>query len=129
MTFTYDLATDRGKVRLLIPDRIEDEALFDDDEIDAFLVLEESVREATALALETIASDQTLVLKVIKLGDLSTDGPKVSDALRARAADLRSQATDEEAEEDSGAFDVVEMVPNAFSWRERMYNEALRSNS
>ena len=66
--------------------------------------------------------------KVLKLGDLSTDGAKLSDALRARAADLREQALDAEAAEDGGAFEVVEMVQNQFGYRERMYNEALRSN-
>lgn len=127
MTFTFSLATDIGKVRLLIPDRDSTDYIFEDDEITALLVMEGSVvKRATALALETIASDQALTLKVIKLLDLTTDGAKVSDALLKRAATLRSQADEADMAEDGGLFDIAELVPNEFAWRERIYNEALR---
>ncbi len=128
MAFTFVLSTDRGKVRLLIPDRVDIGHLFEDDEIDAFLAMETDVRRSTALALETIASDQAMVLKVMSLLDLTTDGAKVSDALLKRAAALRVQAEEAEAAEDGGAFDVIEMVPNMFAYRERIYNEALRDS-
>jgi len=119
--FTYAPATDRGRVRLMIPDRVAASAMFDDDEIDTFLALEgDEVRLATAMALETIASDQAMTLKVIRLLDLSTDGAKVSDALLARAAGLRAAAAAD------GSFDWGEMVVDDFSYRERLYNQALR---
>ena len=76
-----------------------------------------------ALALETIASDTVMVLKVIKLLDLTTDGAKVSDALLKRAAMLRAQA---EAEDVEGAFDWAELVLNDFSYREFSLKDALR---
>ncbi len=121
MTFTYDVSTARGKVRLMIPDRDADNAIFDDDEIDAFLSLEsQDVRLATALALETIASDQALTLKVVRLLDVQTDGAKVSQALLARAAELRRQV------EMDGSFDVAEQVFDVFGEREHWYNQALR---
>jgi hypothetical protein len=127
MTFTFSLATDIGKVRLLIPDRDSTDYIFEDDEITALLVMEGSVvKRAAALALETIASDQALTLKVIKLLDLTTDGAKVSDALLKRATTLRSQADEADMAEDGGLFDIAELVPNEFAWRERIYNEALR---
>ena len=134
MAFTFNLATDVGRVRLLIPDRVSTDPIFGDDEIETFLSLEgDDVRRATALALETAASDQTLTLKVVKLLDITTDGAKVGDALLKRAALLRSQAAQAEqaalAEQaDAGElFDVAEMVPNSFAWRERVWNEALRN--
>ena len=127
MVFTYALATTRGKVRLLIPDNQATSYVFEDDEIDAFLTLETDVRRSTALALETIASSQAMCLKVIKILDLQTDGAKLADALMARAAALRKQAEEAEAAEDGGAFDVIEMVPNMFAYRERVWNEGLRS--
>lgn len=121
MAFTYDVSTDRGRVRMLATDRDEANPIFQDDEIDAFLALEdESVRRAAALALETIASDQVLVLKVMVTLDTETDGAKVSDALLKRAAALRAQ------EDSTGAFDIAELVVNDFSERERLYNEILR---
>lgn len=121
MAFTYDTATDRGRVRMLITDRDEENPIFQDAEIDAFLDMnDDSVRLAAASALETIATDQALVLKVLVTLDLETDGAKVADSLMKRAASLRAQ------EESVGAFDVAEMVVNDFSTRERLFNEILR---
>lgn len=133
MAFTFNLATDVGRVRLLIPDRDSTDPIFGDDEIETFLNLEGDVRRATALALETAASDQTLTLKVIKLLDITTDGAKTGDALLKRAALLRSQAAQAEQAElaaqadASELFDIAEMVPNSFAWRERVWNEGLRN--
>jgi len=129
MAFTYAIGTDRGKVRLLIPDRLATQYMFEDDEIDWFLTAESSVvKQAAALALETMASDEAYVQKAIKLMDLSTNGPAVADALLKRAAMLRTQA-DEEAEDALGddEFDYAEWVTNDFSGWERLDKEALRS--
>ncbi len=120
--FTYDTSTDRGRIRLLIPDRHVDGYLFEDEEIDTFLAMEGDIRRATALALETIASDEAMVLKVIHLQDLSTNGPAVSAALLSRAAALRQQAEADEEER----FDIAEMVTNQFGYREYMRNQGLR---
>lgn len=125
MAFTYDVSTDRGKVRMLTPDSSATSYVFEDEEIDAFLVLEGDVRRAAALALETIASNEALTLKVIKVLDLQTDGAKTSDALLKRAALLRGQA--EAADAASGAlFDWGEMVLDDFSARERLGAQWLR---
>jgi len=126
MAFTYDLTTDRGLVRGLIPDRDISNYIFDDAEIDAFLTLESNdVRCATALALETMASNEAYVQKVIHLMDLTTNGAQTAAALMARAKLLREQslaaaiaALDE--------LDYAEMVVNDFSGRERLEKEALR---
>jgi hypothetical protein len=126
MTFTYDPTTERGKVRLLIPDRSEASMFFSDAEIDTFLEIEEGIQRATALALETMASDQAMTLKVIRVLDLSTDGRSVSQALLERAAKLRSQAAEAEAAEDGGAFDIAEWTVSPFAEREIIWNEALR---
>lgn len=124
MAFTYDLSTDAGKVRLLIPDNKAASYIFEDDEIDLFLALEGGIKKATAMALETIASNEVLVLKVIKLLDVQTDGAKVSDALLKRAALLRSQAEDD-ALADGDGFDIAEMVVDDFTQRERWCKQSL----
>lgn len=126
MSYTYDPSTDAGRVRLLIPDNDIDNYMFDDEEIGAFLALDGDVRRAAALALETIASNEALTLKVIRLLDVQTDGRAVSDALLKRAAALRKQADDADMAA-GGAFDVAEMVFDDFSWRERLVNQALRA--
>jgi hypothetical protein len=124
MSFTYDPSTSLGRVRMLCTDRDETNPIFQDAEIEAFLGIEgNSVRLAAALALETIASDQVLVLKVVKTLDTQTDGAKVSDALLKRAAGLREA----ENNDPSGSFDIAENVYDNFSRRERWLKYAQRS--
>ena len=126
--WSFDVSEDVGKVRLLIPDRNQEEAFFEDEEIEALLGMEGNVvKRAAALGLETMASDQVMVLKVMKLLDVSTDGVKVSEGLLARASRLREQAERDEQAEEGGAFDVAELVVDQFSWRERVWNEGLRN--
>lgn len=94
-------------VRLLIADVSTDESkrLLDDTQIEAFLALEGGVvKLAAAQALDTIASSEALVAKVIKTQDLSTDGPKTADALRKHAASLRAQVKASDDEADDGFF-------------------------
>lgn len=130
MSYTYDLTTDVGKVRAIIPDNKELAYIFENEEVEAFLSMERGgVKRAAALALETIASNETMVLKVIRLLDLQTDGAKVSEALLKRAALLRQQAkadADELAGDDRPAFDVAEMVIDGWQANEYALNSALR---
>lgn len=119
MSYTYDLSTNAGRVRLLIPDNKSDAFVFDDSEIDAFLVVEDGIRRAAALALETIASNEALVLKVVRLLDVSTDGAKVADALLKRAVLLRQQAEDDDMAV-GGAFDIAEMIVDPFTRRDAL---------
>lgn len=127
MTFTYDVSTSTGKVRMLIPDRDEQNVIFQDDEIQAFLSLNDSsVKRAAAEALETIASDQALTLKVISLMDLSTNGASLATALMARAKQLRESADQTDAE-DGELFDWAETAETTFQKRERIYKQAQRN--
>lgn len=127
MTYSYDLATDIGKTRLLIPDRVEASAIFTDEELQAFLDLNDgNTRRAAAEALEMIASDEAMTLKVITTLDLSTNGASTSAAILERARLLRSQAAAAEDGEDGGAFDYAEMADNAFARRERVVKQAMR---
>ena len=127
MTFTYDPSGDRGKVRLLVPDR-NSPGIFSDVEIDTFLALEGDVFRAAAGALEMIASDQALTLSAVKLMELQTHGDLVSAELRARASALRHRADTIEAESDGG-FDIAEEVSTVFAYRERVWNQELRNRT
>ncbi len=130
MTFTYDLGTPAGGVRLLIPDRVAEEAVFDDAEISYFLSAEGgNVKGAAALALETISSDEALVQKVMKAGPLTTDGAALAKALMARATELRKQAAVGVGDTSVGAFGWAELVTGPFSRRERLADEVLRHNN
>ena len=130
MAFTYVLTTDRGKVRLLIQDTDTTTVanqFYEDDEIDCFLTLAadldgDAVFNASAIALESWASNQVLILKVVTLLDVETDGAKVSAEMRARAASLRADAITSSS--DAG-FEVAEMALGHWSWVEQTVNEAL----
>jgi hypothetical protein len=126
-TYTPGSGTSTDRVRMIVPDRDTDNAVFQDEEIADLLVTEGgNVKRAAALALETIATDEALVQKVIRTGDVQTDGSKTAMALLARAARLRAQADDDDEALEGGAFDVAEQVVDHFSARERLRKQALR---
>ena len=129
MTFTYNVSTDIGRVRLLIGDTEEANAIFEDDEIEVFLSLNDGVKRSAGGALDVIASNQALVLKVIRTLDLSTDGAATARALREHANQLRDEAAETDAGEEGGLFDYAEMVTNAFTARQRLRNQLLRDDS
>lgn len=114
----YDPTSSIGQVRLLIADTDPDRMILEDGEITALLALEgDDPKLAAAQALDTIASSEALVSKVIRTQDLSTDGAKVAAALREHAARLRQQA--EQVTEDADHyFEVVDFDPEA--WIERL---------
>lgn len=122
---TYDPTTNPGLVRLLISDVDTTNPTFEDSEITAFLGLAaDNVRLAAAYALDTIASNEVLVQKRIKLLDLTTDGPACAKELRAHAKALRDQV--DQDLDDNADFDIAEMVVDDFSYREHIGNEFLR---
>lgn len=131
MAFTYVLGTNTGMVRLLIPDREAAEYFFEDEEIAAIWGAQigatdqvKNLRTA-ATCLEIMASDEAYTLKVVRLLDLTTNGPATAAELRARAAKLAAQADDLESA-NVADFDWAEWVVNDFSGRERLDAEALR---
>lgn len=99
-----DYTSTIGQVRLLIADTSETAPILTDSQISGYLSLNaDSVRRAAADALDAIASSETLVSKVIKTQDLSTNGPAVAADLRAHADRLRQIAADT----DDFAFAIV----------------------
>ena len=127
--FTLDPTTDIGMIRTIIQDKDVELALFSDAEINALLALNGSdVRLASAAALDIMASNQAMVLKVIRLLDISTDGAAVARALREHANRLRTDVAETDSVE-GGLFDYAEMVTNAFTARERLRNQILRNDT
>lgn len=127
MAFTNDITTDVGKLRLLLVDVDSTNPIFQDNELEVFLSLKNSnLQRAAALAYRVMAGNQTLVLKVIKLLQLSTDGASVGRELRQLATAFDDSATFDEASS-GDLFDWAEMVLNPFSERERLLNEIERN--
>jgi hypothetical protein len=124
MAWTFDPATDRGRVRLLIGDDDTSNQIFQDASIDAFLGLEGGeVKLGAAAALEAIAAKQALIQKVMKVGDVTTDGAKLAQALRELAANFRRQV------EDAPAFDIAEWSVTPAVSAEIWLKDALRDLS
>ena len=99
--------------------------LISDADIETFLTLDGSDYRAAATCLETMATNQVMVLKAMKLLDVQTDGAKVAAELRARAQQLRASAAEADDATADG-WDVIELVTNDFSARERVEKQALR---
>lgn len=111
-----DYTSPIGQVRVLIPDlrkledlrdlRNEPRYLFTDDEILAFLAVNNGiVKRAAADACDAIGMDKALQLLVLKTDDKQTDGAKLLDAIVKRAKALREQA--KEDDENNLSFDVI----------------------
>jgi hypothetical protein len=125
MTYTYDTTTSIGKMRMIIQDKDEQNVFFQDEELQAFLDMASDVRRAAADALESMASNQAMVLKVVRTLSLSTDGAATARALREHAKSLRDQADLADAG-DGGLFEIAEFAGDVFTQRERVWNQALR---
>lgn len=119
--YPADFTSPAGQVRLLIPDTAQDENdeyIFTDGQIAAFLsIYKDNIKRAAAQALDVLATDTALLLKVVRTDDLQVDGVKVAAELRARAKSLREDA-DADDYEDAAAegFQVVypTYVPSAW---------------
>lgn len=106
---TIDYTTVAGQVRLLVPDTDESDLLFSDSQVAGFLALAGSnVYRAAALAVETMARNEAMLLKVVSIrgqAGVSTDGAKLAAELRLHATSLRA-----EADATGGDFEIAEVV-------------------
>lgn len=123
MTATYapSSSSNMNRVRLIIFDTdVTENAIFQDEEINAFLDIQgDDVLLGAAMALDTMASRESMIQKVIRLMDLQTNGPAVAKDLRDHAKMLREQT-------EIGAVDVAEFVNNTFQHRERLWKQKQR---
>lgn len=124
-----DLQTPIGQVRSLVPDvePLEDPAdlsrtpeyIFNDKMLQAYVSLARgNVYRAAAIAVNTLATTEALVLKVLKSDDRQTDGAKLADALGRRAQWLDEQA-DAEDQDVYGGFDIAPYDPQPVHWEYR----------
>lgn len=122
--YPVDYSTAVGQVRLLIPDteqldNLADptaaaEYIFSDAQITAFLALySNNVKRAAAQAKLVLSTSETLINKVIRTGDYTTDGAKLGAELRAQAAALFAEADKDELEDSADGFVVV---PQNVKW-------------
>lgn len=110
MTWTYDPSTNIGMVRLRVSDTRADRPIMDDEDYAAFLSMAgDSVSLAAAMALETIATNEVLCLKVVNLmGAIVTDAASAAKQLLAQAKTLRAEYA--QLGDGSPGFVSIEMV-------------------
>lgn len=121
MSFTFDVSTARGKVRLNISDTSSASIIFQDDEIDAFLSMAGGdIFYASGIALLGIASSKALLAKRKSAGNYTED-------LTAIAKECREQAkTFIEMAQQVPAEAVAEQIFTDFNYNEILRNAALR---
>lgn len=127
MAFTTNLATDVGKVRQYLWDLDPTNPLFPDDQmIQNFLDAElGDTKGAYAFALETIAGNQALTLKVMQLLDLKKDGKSTAEGLIAVAKQVRANSNN-----DWAGLDFAEVVDDSpFSYREYLFKQLMARRS
>ena len=112
MAYTYEPTTDRGKVRLLVGDRVTANAIFDDEEIDTFLTMQDgNVNHAAALALESAAGDPTKLGIMFRTLNFTKDTKGVVSDLLKKAERLRNIAPSygaaETVQTDQSVVDIV----------------------
>jgi hypothetical protein len=128
VSFTYDLGTSIGRVRLLADDRVEATSALTDEELQACLDLNDArERLAAAQALDLKAANRAWLQRITAEG-VATDGSLIAQALAERAAELRRQEADGVDDADPG-FDIAEMVLDDFGWRQVVFSRALREQA
>jgi hypothetical protein len=122
MAFTYDISTDLGKVRLIIGDTDSTAAQFQDEEISAFLLLNDSsLLLASADALDAMAAKIARGATITKLGDYQLDTTNAATQLQAAAEKLRDR------EYNTPAFGIVEDNVSGFNELEIIRNYLFRT--
>ena len=129
MAATYDITTDRGKVRLkisdidlttVVGDRAGWTVLFNDDEIDAFIAEASSdLNIAAYLALLSVATSRALLAKIKKLGDYEEDLTKLAQQIRLAAEAYKTASTE------SVEFDIAEQTNTVFNLRDIVLRDML----
>ena len=109
MTFTYDITTSIGKVRLKVGklETVLATALFSDEEITEKLSeFGGNIKLTAADCLDSTADYIVQKKKVTTIGKYSINGAAMAAELRKRAIELRDQA-ESDGVADGSAFDVA----------------------
>lgn len=142
MSFSYQMGANPqiDYVRLLIADTNPAQPIFQDQEIysayniiTCFVIVPGGGGQATinsnytpsyyrvaAILLDSLAANKAALAGLLKVLDVNIDLSKAAQELRASAKEYR------DVEDNSGAFAIVEWVPNNFAATERVWKQLLR---
>jgi hypothetical protein len=120
-TFSYNVNTAIGKVRLLIGDTVVSTALLVDEEISAILTLASNdTYAAAALCLMRIAANKGLLAKKKSAGNYSEDLTYIAKEMRESAKMYQEMSNGVPAEAQA------EVILTDFNYREIVVNKSLR---
>jgi len=88
VAFSYDISTNRGKVRLQLGDTTSTAYVFEDDEIDYFLTKGSTVDGATVEGLRVLLASKAHRVKRATVHGLTIDDTAQIAALQASIAEL-----------------------------------------
>jgi hypothetical protein len=144
MSFSYDFTNNASVayIRLLISDTQASQAIFSDEEIAAFYVIQQSQFQSgmyysgsagvnlpsvpvsylrvAALALGTMASSNAKLSSVVQLLDVKLDPSKAAQMLRDQAQEYR------DIDDNAGAICIIEQVNNSWSFADRWWRQFQR---
>lgn len=123
MAFTYDLATDTGKLRFLLGDTVQATALFQDEELAMLLALySNSLYLSAAACCESLARRAATNANAVKIGDYQYS----SESAAKHYLELAQRFRD--AENDIPVFDVAEENLSGFNELAIIRNWVLRTD-
>lgn len=102
---TYDLATDVGKVRLLIGDKVITDPVFTDEELQYFITAQGSLNLAAAEALESWAASYGANADSEGIGDY-----RYSQNIVTKLLDLAKRLREKEAETPAMAWSEMDLT-------------------
>jgi len=127
VTWTFNPTTDLGKCRLLCSDTDATRQIMSDEDLAAFIVMAGHYMPAAAMALDSIAANEVLSLKVLNIMGMATDGASVAKMLMLRAQKIRDDYERYAAANGPG-FATAEMPDGAFAWEEKILKEYMRGH-
>lgn len=127
MTWTFNPTTDLGKCRLLCSDTDATRQIMSDEDLAAFIVMAGHYMPAAAMALDSIAANEVLSLKVLNIMGMATDGASVAKMLMLRAQKIRDDYERYAAANGPG-FATAEMPDGSFAWEEKILKEYMRGH-
>lgn len=148
MSWSYNFGANPAidYVRLLIADTDSTHQIFQDEEIQSAYRINANVWQSgmfysfqngvatlpspptsylrvAALLLDALASSTARLAGIMKILDVQADTSKASAALRTQAQEYRT------VEDESGAFVIIEMVHDRFTFAERFWKQVQRTSA
>ena len=121
MSFTYNTATNIGKVRAIVGDVTEATAVLSDEQIQVYLDLQSNdLFMSAAMALRAMAASKAIIAKMKSAGNYSEDTRSIASGLLSIAKDLEAAAINTPAEAQ------VEIILNDFNYNNIIRNKVLR---